>query len=163
MNILKDFGKGILYIFAVPLFIVCLAIAMVIGLVIFVFNSIIYIIKFVTGRNMGILTKEDKEGKQIVKEKIRIMQGIPSVTKAEIVEPMPQPAPQYQQPPVSQRIEQAQIHQSHQIEYDEERIISRVEEQPVQEKPQIEVERQPEPKEEPKEEPQEYNPRTSKF
>ena len=107
MNILRDFGKGILYIFAVPAYIIAYAIVAVLGLVIFFFQTIVYIIKFFTGRKMGTLAKEDKEGKKILKRKIEQMQGVNPVAIAEIADPIPtKEVPPYQAP-VSQQIEHA--------------------------------------------------------
>lgn len=167
MHILRDFGKGILYFFEVPAYIIAIAVCSVIGLFIFAFNSIIYIVKFVTGRKLGTLTSEDKKGKEIVKRKAEMRQGTaPSVTRAEIIEPTPAPAPAptptYQAPP-EQHIEQAPpIQQAQEIDY-EEPIISRIEEQPVSNpEPTPQVQNEPEP-EVPEEEPEEYNPRTSEF
>lgn len=168
MNILKDFGKGILYIFVVPAYIVFLAVAAVFGVVIFFFQSLVYIVKFFTGRKMGTLSREDKEGKEIIKGKIEAMQGKSNVKIAEIADPIPtSQVPPYQAPPSQQIEHTAPIQQSQQIEYEEEPVMSRIE-QKQEEKPALEEPKdgpKEEVKEEPvkEEEPEEYNPKTSKF
>ncbi len=59
-GLLKAFGKGLLYILALPVLIIVLAIYLVVGLVIFVYIGLKGIILFFSGRNLQELPEDIK-------------------------------------------------------------------------------------------------------
>ena len=82
VDLLKAFGRGIIYVICFPFFIVALAIFAVIGLLAFIFQLIKSIIFFFTGQKFFPELPEDKE--------LRLMQ------EAEEARRNPQPQPQAQ-------------------------------------------------------------------
>ena len=84
VDLLKAFGRGIIYILCFPFFLVALAIFAVIGLLAFIFQLIKSIIFFFTGQKFFPELPEDKE--------LRLMK------EAEEARRNPQPQPQMQQP-----------------------------------------------------------------
>lgn len=82
VDLLKAFGRGIIYVLCFPFFIVALAIFAVIGLLAFIFQLIKSIIFFFTGQKFFPELPEDKE--------LRLMQ------EAEEAKRNPQPQPQAQ-------------------------------------------------------------------
>lgn len=84
VDLLKAFGRGIIYVLCFPFFVVALAIFAVIGLLAFLFQLIKSIIFFFTGQKFFPELPEDKE--------LRLMQ------EAEEAKRNPQPQPQTQQP-----------------------------------------------------------------
>ncbi len=82
VDLLKAFGRGIIYVLCFPFFIVALAIFAVIGLLAFIFQLIKSIIFFFTGQKFFPELPEDKE--------LRLMQ------EAEEARKNPQPQPQAQ-------------------------------------------------------------------
>ena len=84
VDLLKAFGRGIIYVLCFPFFVVALAIFAVIGLLAFLFQLIKSIIFFFTGQKFFPELPEDKE--------LRLMQ------EAEEAKRNPQPQTQTQQP-----------------------------------------------------------------
>ena len=84
VDLLKAFGRGIIYVLCFPFFVVALAIFAVIGLLAFLFQLIKSIIFFFTGQKFFPELPEDKE--------LRLMQ------EAEEAKRNPQPQVQAQQP-----------------------------------------------------------------
>ena len=84
VDLLKAFGRGIIYVLCFPFFVVALAIFAVIGLLAFLFQLIKSIIFFFTGQKFFPELPEDKE--------LRLMQ------EAEEAKRNPQPQVQTQQP-----------------------------------------------------------------
>ena len=84
VDLLKAFGRGIIYILCFPFFLVALAIFAVIGFIAFIFQLIKSIIFFFTGQKFFPELPEDKE--------LRLMK------EAEEARRNPQPQPQMQQP-----------------------------------------------------------------
>ena len=84
VDLLKAFGRGIIYILCFPFFLVALAIFAVIGLIAFIFQLVKSIIFFFTGQKFFPELPEDKE--------LRLMR------EAEEAKRNPQPQPQMQQP-----------------------------------------------------------------
>ena len=84
VDLLKAFGRGIIYVLCFPFFVVALAIFAVIGLLAFLFQLIKSIIFFFTGQKFFPELPEDKE--------LRLMQ------EAEEAKRNPQPQTQVQQP-----------------------------------------------------------------
>ena len=64
--LLKSFGRGIMYIFVLPVLLIVLAFYAVIGVVVFVFISIKGIILYFTGRNIFGDLPEDVLAKKIL-------------------------------------------------------------------------------------------------
>ena len=82
-NLLKSFGKGLLYILVLPVLLVILSVYIVIGVAMFIFVGIKGLILFFTGRNFGELEEDIKarailEGKDIEKKEVE-----PEVEKVE--------------------------------------------------------------------------------
>jgi len=72
-NLLKSFGKGLLYILVLPVLLVILSVYVVVGVAMFIFVGIKGLILFFTGRNFGELEEDIKarailEGKDVEKE-----------------------------------------------------------------------------------------------
>ena len=86
VDLLKAFGRGILYILCFPFFLVALAIFAVIGLLAFIFQLIKSIIYFFTGQKFFPELPEDKE--------LRLMREAEEARN----NPQPQPQPQMSQP-----------------------------------------------------------------
>ena len=84
VNLLKTFGKGILYIIGFPFFIVALLIFGVIGVFLFIFHLFKSIIFFFTGQKFFPELPEDKE--------LRLMREAEEAKN----NPQPQPQPQPQ-------------------------------------------------------------------
>ena len=66
VNFFKSFGRGILYVLVLPIFLVVLAIYAVVSLGVFFFMCIKWLILFFTGRSLFDDLPEDKEAKAIL-------------------------------------------------------------------------------------------------
>lgn len=65
IELLKTFGKGVLYVIGLPFFIVALLFFAVFGLIAFVFQILISIFRFFTGRKFFSELDEDKRLKEL--------------------------------------------------------------------------------------------------
>ena len=81
-QLLKSFGKGLLYIFVLPALLVVLAVYAVLGVGMFLFVAVKGAILFFTGRTFGELPEDIKarailEGTDDVKESVQIEEATP--------------------------------------------------------------------------------------
>ena len=137
VNLLKNVGKGILYILGSPFFVLVMTLAAILGIFIIIITFIKSIILFFTGRSLDDELPEDKRAREI-------KQGI---------RPEPQPVPARPQPVIQ---EQPTVTVTPTVAPKEEPKVTREVVRPVEEE-EIEEE-EPEPVEEPEEEEEVINP-----
>ena len=102
VNLLKSFGKGILYIIGLPFFILFLLLYAIYGIFLFFFMIIKAIVLFFTGRSLFEDLPEDRKAKEILHPSPK-NQEVPPVEEAKPVqeepqkqqEPTPEVTPQY--------------------------------------------------------------------
>ena len=101
MGLLKNVGKGILYIIGLPFFLIVLTGTAVFGLLIIVFMFIKSILLFFTGRSLNDELPEDRKAREIKEGKPQgvVVESQPYVAPTQPVNPYPQPQPQPQPDP----------------------------------------------------------------
>ena len=82
-SLLKSFGKGLLYIFVLPILVVVLAVYAVIGVGMFIYIGLKGLFLFFTGRNLQDLP-EDIKAKEILEGKNKIQPEVVEVTPPEV-------------------------------------------------------------------------------
>ena len=131
LNLLKTFGKGILYVIGLPFFLVALLLFAIFGLLAFLFQLIKSIIFFFTGQKFFPELPEDKE--------LRLLKEGPVVTNSPET-PTAQPA-QEAQPiivPLSDQVEQNNEQEISQGPTIEEACFNQQPEQPIEEEEEVE-------------------------
>ncbi len=115
MNLLKNVGKGVLYIIGLPFFLIVLAGTAVAGIVIIVFMFIKSILLFFTGRSLNDDLPEDRKAREIKEGRTQgaVYTSQPYVNQpAPQVNTNPQPVIQPQQPVQQQPVEAVTIEEA---------------------------------------------------
>ena len=143
-GLLKGFGKGILYLFTLPLLIVVLAFYSVIGLFSFLFMFFKSVVLFFTGRSLNDDLPEDKKAKEILNRQA----GNFEEAKQPVVE---EKAFSVYQPTVDPFSTKESTTNPYQAAKNEEQLPPKEEVPVIEEQPQVEeqIQREPDPLPEP--------------
>ncbi|MCB9497917.1 MAG: hypothetical protein H6688_00495 [Erysipelotrichaceae bacterium] len=97
-GLFKSFGKGLLYIFVLPFFLLVMAGYALVGLIAFIFLFFKSIILFFCGRSLDIELPEDKKAKEIIRNALPASSN-PVFNQGNVQQPFPNNIPSSSNPP----------------------------------------------------------------